>query len=147
MRASTIRTCLSTLEACTRDVKRWFAENDLLLNADKSEVMMIGTPAQLRAASTVNTVPVADANLTLSSKLKSLGVILDSRLSFDAYVAVVCKTCNYHIWALRHIRRLHSTWYGHWPAPSSAQGWITVIQSCTEHLSPKESSKSRSSEV
>ena len=67
---------------------RWFGENDLLLNADKSEVMMIGTPAQLRAASTVNTVAVADANLTLWSKLKSLGVILDSRLSFDAHVAM-----------------------------------------------------------
>jgi len=67
---------------------------------------MIGTPAQLRAASTVNTVAVADANLTLSSKLKSLGVIIDSRLSFDTHVAMVCKTCNYHIWALRHIRRL-----------------------------------------
>jgi len=65
---------------------------------------MIGTPAQLRAASTVDTVAVANANL--SSKLKSLGVIFDSRLSFDAHVAVVCKTCNYHIWALRHIRRL-----------------------------------------
>jgi len=74
MRTSTIRACLSTLEACTRDVKRWFAENDLLLNADKSEVTMMGTPAQLHAASTVNTVAVADANLTLSSKLKSLGV-------------------------------------------------------------------------
>jgi len=67
---------------------------------------MIGTPAQLRAASTVNTVAVADANLKLSSKLKSLCVILDSRLSFDAHVAMVCKTCNYHIWVLRHIRRL-----------------------------------------
>ena len=67
---------------------------------------MIGTPAQLRAASTVNTVAVADANLTLWSKLKSLGVILDSRLSFDAHVAMVCKTCYYHIWALRLIQRL-----------------------------------------
>ena len=56
----------------------------------------------------MDTVAVADANLTLSPKLKSLGVILDSRLrlSFDAHVAMVCKTCNYHIWALRHIRRL-----------------------------------------
>ena len=71
--------------------------NHLLLNADKSEVIMIGTLAQLRAASTVNAVAVTDANLMLSSKLKSLGVILDSRLSFDAHVAMVCKTCNYHI--------------------------------------------------
>jgi len=68
-----------------------------MLNADKSEVMMIGTPAHLRAASSVSTVAVADANLTLSSKLKSLGVILDSRLSFEAHVVMVCKTCNYHI--------------------------------------------------
>jgi len=45
------------LRSAYRDVKRWFVENDLLVNADKSEVMMIGTPAQLRAAaSTANTV-------------------------------------------------------------------------------------------
>ena len=106
MRASTIRAGLSTLEDCTSDVKRWFIENDLLLNADNSEVMMIGIAGQLRAASTFNMVAVADANLTWSSKLKSLRVILDCRLSFDAHVAMVCKMCNYHIWALRHIRRL-----------------------------------------
>ena len=47
---------VASTAAYTRDVKCWFAENDLLLNADKSEVMMMGTPAQLRAASTVNTV-------------------------------------------------------------------------------------------
>ena len=67
---------------------------------------MISTSAQLHAVSSVNKVAVADANLTLLSKLKSLGVILDSRLSFDAHVAMVCKTCNYHIWALGHIRQL-----------------------------------------
>ena len=36
----------------------------------------------------------------------TIGVILDSRLSFDAHVNAVCRACNYHIWALRHIRRL-----------------------------------------
>jgi len=34
---------------------------------------MIGTPVQLPAASTLNTVAVADAHLALSSKLKSFG--------------------------------------------------------------------------
>ena len=57
-----------TLEACTRDVKSWFAENDLLLNADKSEVMMIGTSSQkLRLAETIGTMTVADSCLTVSS--------------------------------------------------------------------------------
>ena len=70
------------------------------------EVMMIGTLAQLRASSAVIAVAVADANLTLSPKLKSFGVILDSRLSLDTHVAVVCTTCHYHIWALQYIWRL-----------------------------------------
>jgi len=40
----------------------------------------------------------ADSCLTVSSQLMSLGVIFDPRLTFEA--------CNYHIWALRHIRRV-----------------------------------------
>jgi len=62
--------------------------------------------------STVNTVAVADANLALSSKLKSLGVILDSRLSFDAHVATVCKTCNYHIFGTSGDYYHSTTWRG-----------------------------------
>jgi hypothetical protein len=42
----------------------------------------------------------------LLSQLKTLGVIVDPRLTFDSYVSAVCKACDYHIWALRHIRRL-----------------------------------------
>jgi len=52
MRASTMQADLLKLEACTCHVKSWFAENDLLLNADKSEVMMIGISSQLRLAAT-----------------------------------------------------------------------------------------------
>jgi len=63
---------LLKLEACTRDVKSWFAENDVLPNADKSEVMMIGTSSQLRWAETIGAVAVADSCLTVSSQLKSL---------------------------------------------------------------------------
>ena len=35
-----------------------------------------------------------------------MGVILDSRLTFSTHVNAVAKACNYHIWALRHIRHL-----------------------------------------
>ena len=56
---------LLKLEACIRDVKLWFAENNLLLNADKSEVMMIGTSSQLRLAETIVTVTVADSCLVV----------------------------------------------------------------------------------
>ena len=42
--------------------------------------------------------------------MKSLGVIIDSRLQFDKHAAAVAKACNnvsyYHIHALRHVRHL-----------------------------------------
>ena len=40
--------------------------------------------------------------------MKSLGVVLDSRLNFDSHVRAICRSCRYHIWALRHIRHLVS---------------------------------------
>ena len=71
---------------------------------------MIGTSSQLRLAETIGhwrkPLTVADSCLTVSSQLKSLGVIFDPRLTFEAHVSSVCKACNYHIWALRHIRRV-----------------------------------------
>ena len=106
MRASTMQADLLKLEACTCDVKSSFAESDLLLNANESEVIMISTSSQLRSAATFSTVTVDDTPLTVSSQLMFLGVIFDPRLTFDAYVSLVCKACNYRIWALRHIRRV-----------------------------------------
>ena len=48
----------------------------------------------------------AGANLKLTAELKSLGVILDSRLTFDAHVSAMSRACNYYLCALRHIRYL-----------------------------------------
>ena len=38
-------------------------------------------------------------------KLKSLGVTLDNKLTFEAHTNGVVRSCNFHIHALRHIRR------------------------------------------
>jgi len=39
------------------------------------------------------------------SNVRSLGVTIDDTLSFNEQVDNVCKSCNFHIRALRHIRR------------------------------------------
>ena len=52
------------------------------------------------------TVNVSDVALPILSKVKSLGVTLDSQLSFKSHVNAVSRACHYHIWALRHIRHL-----------------------------------------
>ena len=44
----------------------------LQLNANKSEVVFLGTPAQLRSAANITTVDVAGSTLPVALKLKSL---------------------------------------------------------------------------
>ena len=66
--ASEIDASLTVVEECTHAVKRWFLENDLLLNADKSEVMFVGTAAQLQKTDHIRSVNVADAVLPFRKK-------------------------------------------------------------------------------
>ncbi len=88
------RVCISTrpdetykLTECVKNVKDWMTYNFLLLNSDKSEILLIGPNN-----STQN---LLDYNLKLdrytvtSSTVKNLGVVLESNLSFENHISHV----------------------------------------------------------
>ena len=87
MRTANTAAGLSILADCTMDVKHWYLLNGLQLNADKSEVMLVGTAYQLQAASAIKAVSVAGSSLSLTDKMKTLGVVLDSRSTFESHVS------------------------------------------------------------
>ena len=96
---------LRRLESCTADLQHWFWENDLLPNSEKLEVCFFGTRQKLSKTPLPPSVTVADCPITVSDKLKTLGVTLDAVLTIENYVNQVAKACNFPIWGLRHIRR------------------------------------------
>jgi len=98
---------LSVLADCTSDVRHWYLQNGLQLNADKSEALIVGTTNQLRAAT--SSVSVAGVDLPVADDIKVLGVVLDRRLSFHKHVSAVARSCNYHAQAIQHIRHLLTT--------------------------------------
>jgi len=63
-----------------------------LAESKQSEVMILGTPAQLRSTGTVSVVDVAGTTLPVSPHLKSIGVIIDSHTRFDNHVG--CPTVH-----------------------------------------------------
>ena len=79
--------------------------NGLLLNPNKSEVIQFTTTRGRDRVDDVTSLNVSNAAVKPSSTVKSLGVTLDRKLSFDAHVANVCRLCYYHIRALRHVRQ------------------------------------------
>ena len=66
MNVNNVGPALERLAICTTAVRLWFLQNDLQLNADKSEVVILGTAPQLRSAANIHEVDVADSRLRRS---------------------------------------------------------------------------------
>jgi len=69
-------------------------------------VILLGTANQLRVAASVDSVEVAGVTLLVASTLKSVGVILDQRLTLNDHATAVAKYCNYHTRAIEHVCHL-----------------------------------------
>ena len=78
--------------------------NGLALNPDKSEAIWLSTRQRSRTLQPYPSINVAGADVPISNKIKTLGIILDNRLTFDSHVASICASCFFHIRAFRHIR-------------------------------------------
>jgi hypothetical protein len=95
---------ISQLEAGLTSLNSWFSHNGLCLNPSKSEAILLGSHQRLRRFPAISNINIAGSTVALSNKLTTLGVTLDSTLSFNHHVSNVCKASYFHLKALRHIR-------------------------------------------
>ena len=105
--SSTLAAQIASIEACTQRVHDWLLNNGLHLNPSKSEAIAFSNPRSkplVALAESVETITVSGSPIKLQSSIKSLGVYLDSHMSFDKHVSEICKASYFHIRALRHIR-------------------------------------------
>ena len=83
-------------------------------NEQVYQATLIGTSHCLQSFPTVHSFSVASTTLTPADKVTTFGVILNSKLTFDAQVSAVCKNAHFHLRPLRHIRHLSPMI---WPPP------------------------------
>ena len=76
-----------------------------MLNTDKSDVLLSGTPQTLKkdAIKSISLINIAGTDLKPQC-IKSLGVYVEKDLSFNTHVKSVVKVCNYHMRAFRHVQ-------------------------------------------
>ena len=103
-RKSDFFTKVNQLECCITNVHSWLHQNGLQLNPTKSEVIQFTACHGHGRVDDVASFQVSGADIELSATIKSLGVILDSKLTFDKHVSNVIQACYCHIRALRHVR-------------------------------------------
>jgi len=78
--------------ACLVDVNDWMRANRLRLNADKTQLIWLGSRQQLEKINVAD-VQFKSANLRPLPSARNLGVILDNRLSMVEQVAAICRAC------------------------------------------------------
>ena len=71
--------CIDRLESCSTGLQRWFCENDLLLNHDKSEVCLFGTRQKLRHVDKPSSIKVAGCCIHMCKNYKHLVLHLIAR--------------------------------------------------------------------
>ncbi len=94
---------LSKLTVCVKNIKDWMTSNFLLLNSDKTVILLIGPKNSTQNLLDYN-LQLDGCNVT-SSTVTNLGVILDSNLSFENHISNVTKTAFFH---LRNISKLRN---------------------------------------
>ena len=100
---------LSSLITCLSAVEHWMSNNFLKLNEDKTEVLLIGPKTKRDAVfnSLGKNMPSNNQwNLTtlIKSEATSLGVVLDSDLSFKSHINKVTKASFFHLRNIAKVR-------------------------------------------
>ncbi|MGH0137203.1 UNVERIFIED_CONTAM: hypothetical protein FKN15_009267 [Acipenser sinensis] len=90
------------LSACIQDIKAWMSANFLQLNTTKSELHLGGSKTELKNLN-IAALNLGNCLLLPSPTVRSLGVLLDSNLSFDAHISVV-KSSFYHLRNISKVR-------------------------------------------
>ena len=96
---------LVKLRECLTDIKTWMTCNFLLLNSDKTEVIILGTQ-HLRNKLSNNIIYSDGITLTSSTTVKNLGVIFDEDLSFKSHIKQISRTAYFHLRNIAKIRHI-----------------------------------------
>ncbi|XP_053477756.1 uncharacterized protein LOC128605914 [Ictalurus furcatus] len=98
---------LSKVEDCVKDIRLWMLTNFLLLNSDKTEILLLGSRVARNNLSD-HMVTLDGLSVSTCTAVKDLEVIIDSSLSFDAYVDNITRIAFFHLRNISKIRNILS---------------------------------------
>jgi len=76
----------------------------MALNPDKSHAILFGTAQRVQSFSGQQSIDVAGSATSLVSRIRLLGLTLDSHLTMSEHTKLVSQLSFYHICALHHVR-------------------------------------------
>ena len=94
---------LSRIEACVAEIQSWMITNKLMLNGDKTLIIVLSAPRH-SVSCNVNHGNIDGHEIVPAKTVKILGVIFYDKLSLDSHIKNICKTSLYHLKNISNIR-------------------------------------------
>ena len=97
------------VEHLFKDLQRiaaWCCTHSLLINPDKTKLLLLGTPQMLACVPKGFGVTLLSKEILPSCSAKDLGVIVDSHLSFDEHVTEVVFKCIGSLCQINRVKHL-----------------------------------------
>lgn len=100
-----VATATDSINTDLQLIKSWCDDCGLVLNAEKSRHLLIGSPCELRRVGPVD-VWVGDERIPNANHARSLGLVIDNILKFDRHANSVCQRVYLALKSLYPFRRL-----------------------------------------
>ena len=98
---------LAKFQACLKDIKSWMTSNYLLLNSDKTELIVLG-PKHLRDELADGNFSLDGTTVTPRATVKNLGVTFDQDMSFQPHIKQITKIAFFHLRNIAKVRHILS---------------------------------------
>ena len=92
-------------ETSLKTMKEWYSENGLKMNSNKTQCILFATPNFNKRTETFQ-ITIDDTVRRMEDKVKNLGVIFHSHLSFVHYIKSLCSQLN---GTLSYLNRVKNT--------------------------------------
>ena len=102
---SNVHNAVPTVNADLQEICKWCARNSLLLNPDKTKLMVVGLPQLTKQLPPIS-VSIFDKTISPVPFARDLGVYLDQRLSYDTHITNTVSGCFnqlVHINRIKHV--------------------------------------------
>ena len=87
-------------------IAAWCCAHSLLINLDKTKLLLLGTPQMLARVPEGFAVSLLGKEISPSLSAKSLGLVLDSHLRFDEHVTDLVSKCTGSLCQLNRVKHL-----------------------------------------
>ena len=119
---------------CTADVKTWMASHNLLLNEQKTEVVVIAAPNRSRVhRPVVVAIDVCGVSVMPKPSIRDIGVEIDDTMSMAVHVRRVCQVAYCHIRSIAKIRKCLTTAACKTIVHALCLVWITAMRCFSDY--------------